>query len=287
MIKKSKGIIIEALGLIIGCLSMSIGINMFLGPHTIAPGGLSGLSVVISKLTGLSVSTIMLMMGIPLIICSVKILGKKDAIKTLIGMVTLSFLLEVTSPLANISATQDTLLSAISGAILLGAGIGIVFSVDGSTGGTDLIALMVNRVFPSIPLSKCLTFIDGMVVVSAGIANRNIETGLYSAIALYIIVKMIDAIISGFDYSKAFMIITEEEEEVLRDAIVNDVKRGLTIIDAKGGYTSQDKSILLVVVRKKQEVHLKKLIKRVDPKAFIIVSDVHEVLGEGFSPINA
>ena len=286
MTKKSKGIIVEALGLTIGCLSMSIGINMFLGPHTIAPGGLSGLSVVISKLTGLSVSTIMLMMGIPLIICSVKILGKKDAIKTLIGMVTLSFLLEVTSPLANISVTQDTLLSAISGAILLGAGIGIVFSVDGSTGGTDLIALMVNRVFPSIPLSKCLTFIDGMVVVSAGIVNRNLETGLYSAIALYIIVKMIDAIVSGFDYSKAFMIITEEEE-VLRDAIVNEVKRGLTIIDAKGGYTSQDKRILLVVVRKKQEVHLKKLIKRVDPKAFIIVSDVYEVLGEGFSPINA
>ena len=286
MTKKSKGIIVEALGLTIGCLSMSIGLNMFLGPHTIAPGGLSGLSVVISKLTGLSVSTIMLMMGIPLIICSVKILGKKDAIKTLIGMVTLSFLLEVTSPLANISVTQDTLLSAISGAILLGAGIGIVFSVDGSTGGTDLIALMVNRVFPSIPLSKCLTFIDGMVVVSAGIVNRNLETGLYSAIALYIIVKMIDAIVSGFDYSKAFMIITEEEE-VLRDAIVNEVKRGLTIIDAKGGYTSQDKRILLVVVRKKQEVHLKKLIKRVDPKAFIIVSDVYEVLGEGFSPINA
>ncbi|MBC5995794.1 YitT family protein [Romboutsia ilealis] len=285
MTKKSRGIIIEALGLIIGCLSMSIGLNMFLGPHTIAPGGLSGLSVVISKLTGLSVSTIMLMMGIPLIICSVKILGKKDAAKTLIGMLTLSFLLEVTSPLANISATQDTLLSAISGAILLGSGIGIVFSVDGSTGGTDLIALMVNRVFPSIPLSKCLTFIDGMVVISAGIANGNLETGLYSAIALYIIVKMIDAIVSGFDYSKAFMIITEEEE-VLRDAIVNDVKRGLTIIDAKGGYTSQDKRILLVVVRKKQEVHLKKLIKRVDPKAFIIVSDVHEVLGEGFTPIN-
>lgn len=287
MIKKSKGIIIEALGLIIGCLSMSIGINMFLSPHTIAPGGLSGLSVVISKLTGLSVSTIMLIMGIPLIICSVKILGKKDAIKTLIGMVTLSFLLEVTSPLANISATQDTLLSAISGAILLGAGIGIVFSVDGSTGGTDLIALMVNRVFPSIPLSKCLTFIDGMVVVSAGIANRNIETGLYSAIALYIIVKMIDAIISGFDYSKAFMIITEDRDE-LKEAIVNDIKRGVTILDGKGGYTNNDKSILLVVVNnKKQEVSLKKLIKKVDPSAFIIVSDVHEVLGEGFKSIAA
>ena len=285
MTNKSKGLIFEAIGLIIGCLSISIGINMFLSPHTIAPGGLSGLSVVISKLTGLSVSTIMLMMGIPLIICSVKILGKKDAIKTLIGTLTLSFLIKLTAPLANISATQDALLAAISGAIFLGAGIGIVFSVDGSTGGTDLIALMVNRLIPSISLSKCLTFIDGMVVLSAGIANKNIETGLYSAIALVVVIKMVDVIISGVDHSKAFMIITDEEEK-LREAIFNDVKRGVTILDAKGGYTNKEKSMLLVVVRKNQEVHLKKLIKRVDSKAFIIVSDVHEVLGEGFTPIN-
>ena len=166
-------------------------------------------------------------------------------------------------------------------------GLGIVFSVDGSTGGTDLIALMVNRVIPSLPVSKCLTIIDGMVVLSAGIANGNIETGLYSAIALYIIVKVIDAIISGFDYSKAFMIITEDRDE-LKEAIVNDIKRGVTILDGKGGYTNNDKSILLVVVNnKKQEVSLKKLIKKVDPSAFIIVSDVHEVLGEGFKSIAA
>ena len=199
----------------------------------------------------------------------------------------LSGILEITAPLATISVTQDVLLSAISGAILLGIGLGIVFSVDGSTGGTDLIALMVNRVIPSLPVSKCLTIIDGMVVLSAGIANGNIETGLYSAIALYIIVKVIDAIISGFDYSKAFMIITEDRDE-LKEAIVNDIKRGVTILDGKGGYTNNDKSILLVVVNnKKQEVSLKKLIKKVDPSAFIIVSDVHEVLGEGFKSIAA
>ena len=209
------------------------------------------------------------------------------AIKTFIGMVILSGILEITAPLATISVTQDVLLSAISGAILLGIGLGIVFSVDGSTGGTDLIALMVNRVIPSLPVSKCLTIIDGMVVLSAGIANGNIETGLYSAIALYIIVKVIDAIISGFDYSKAFMIITEDRDE-LKEAIVNDIKRGVTILDGKGGYTNNDKSILLVVVNnKKQEVSLKKLIKKVDPSAFIIVSDVHEVLGEGFKSIAA
>ncbi|SCI49712.1 YitT family protein [Romboutsia sp. 1001713B170207_170306_H8] len=285
MNNKIKTGIIEFIGLIIGCLSMSIGLNMFFKPYTIAPGGLSGLSLVLSKLTGLSVSTIMLAMGIPLLIFSVKILGKKDAIKTLTGMLILSGLLDVTAPLSNVSVTEDVLLSAISGAIFLGVGIGMVFSVDGSTGGTDLIALMVNRIIPSIPLSKCLIVIDGMVVVSAGIANGNLETGLYSGIALYIIAKLVDAIISGFDYSKAFMIISDNEE-ILRDAIVNDIKRGVTILDGRGGYTNNNKSILLAVVKKKQEVHLKKLIKRVDPRAFIIVSDVHEVLGEGFKDIN-
>lgn len=283
--KKSTNSIIEFLGLIIGCLFMGVALNMFFKPYTIAPGGLSGLSVVISKFTGLSVSIIMLAIGIPLLVFSIKILGKKDAIKTFIGMMILSIVLKITEPLATISVTDDVLLSAISGAILLGIGLGIVFRVDGSTGGTDLIALMINRAIPSLPVSRCLIMIDGMVVLSAGIVNGNVETGLYSAIALYIIFKVIDAIISGFDYSKAFMIITEDREE-LKSAILNEVKRGVTVLDAKGGYTNNDKSILLVVVNnKKQEVHLKKLIKRVDSSAFIIVSDVHEVLGEGFKSI--
>ena len=283
--KKLINTIIEFLGLIIGCLFMGVALNMFFKPYTIAPGGLSGLSLVISKFIGLSVSTIMLLIGIPLLLFSIKILGKKDSIKTFIGMIILSIVLKFTESLSTISVTQDILLSSISGAIFLGIGLGIVFRVDGSTGGTDLIALMINRIIPSLPVSKCLTIIDGMVVLSAGIANGNIETGLYSAIALYIIFKVIDAIISGFDYSKAFMIITDDRDE-LKEAILNDVKRGVTVLDGKGGYSNNDKSILLVVVNNKnQEVHLKKLIKRVDPNAFIIVSDVHEVLGKGFKSI--
>lgn len=285
MEKKYTKLIIEFIGLILGCIFIAVGLNMFFKPYTIAPGGLSGLSVVISKLTGLSVSTIMLVIGVPLLLFSIKILGKKDAIKTFIGMILLSFIIKITEPLASIQVTNDILLSAISGGILLGIGLGIVFSVDGSTGGTDLIALMLNRIFPNMSVSKCLTIIDGMVVLSAGIANGNLETGLYSAIALYIIVKVIDAIISGFDYSKAFMIITKEPER-LRCAIVNDIKRGVTLLDAKGGYTNEEKNILLVVVNKKQqEVQLKKLIKNEDPNAFIIVSEAHEVLGEGFKSI--
>ncbi len=281
-----KNILKESVGMILGCLLLSIGLNMFLSPHTIAPGGLSGLSVVLSKVTGLSVSSIMLIIGIPLIFFSIKILGTRDAIKTLIGMLLLSFCIQLTSPLSNITVTDDVLLSAITGALLVGLALGIIFRVDGSTGGTDLIALMINRAIPSMSLSKCMTCIDGLVVISSGLINKNLETSLYSGISLYVIVKVVDIIVSGLDNSKSFMIITNQEE-ALRDAIVNDVKRGITILEGKGGYTDTTKSVLLVVVNKKQEIHLKKLIKKVDKDAFIIVSDVKEVFGQGFSSISA
>ena len=148
MKKSTNNIIIEFLGLIIGCMFMGVGLNMFFKPYTIAPGGLSGLSLVISKFTGLSVSTIMLLIGIPLLVFSIKILGKKDAIKTFIGMVILSGILEITAPLATISVTQDVLLSAISGAILLGIGLGIVFSVDGS----DIFFILVQLFIIPLPI---------------------------------------------------------------------------------------------------------------------------------------
>ena len=281
-----KNFIKESIGMIVGCILISVALNMFFSPHTIAPGGLSGLSVVLSKVSGLSVSAIMLIMGIPLIFFSIKILGTKNAIKTLIGMLLLSLCISLTSSLSQVSVTDDVLLAAITGAILLGLGLGVVFSVDGSTGGTDLIALMINKAIPSIPLSKCLVCIDGLVVMSSGIVNKKLETALYSAISLYVIVKMIDFIISGFNYSKCFIIITNEEEK-LKEAIVNDIKRGITILDGRGGYTDSSKSVLIVAVNKKQEVHMKKLIKNVDKNAFIIVSKAHEVFGEGFSPISA
>ncbi|MEG1310935.1 MAG: YitT family protein [Romboutsia sp.] len=286
MKKKDSSVILEGIGLLLGSISMSIGINMFLKPHTIAPGGLSGLSVVLNKVTGMSVSNIMLMIGIPLVVLSFKILGTKNSMKTLIGTVLFSIIINLTSPLSNILVTNDLLLSAIFGAILVGIGIGIVFRADASTGGTDLIALILSKKFPGIKATKFMMCLDGVVVISSGIVSNNIETALYSAIALYVIVKIADAIMEGFDYSKAFMIISDKSED-LREAITNELDRGLTILDGRGGYTDDKKEILLVVVSKTQEIYLKKLVKSTDPNAFIIVSTVHEVLGEGFKSMTA
>ena len=280
-----KDFLFQSLGLLVGCTFMSIGVNMFFKRYTIAPGGLSGLSLVLGKLTGLPISVVMLAIGIPLVIFSIKILGIKDSIKTLIGMTVFSIILSITSSLSNINVTKDVLLCSISGALCLGIGLGIILKMDASTGGTDLIALMLNRAFPSIPISKFLVILDGMVVMSAGISNKNLETALYSGVALYIVVKLVDAMVSGLNYSKAFMIISNEPG-VLRDGITKELDRGVTFLQGKGGYTNEDKDVLLVVVSKNQEVHLKKVIKSIDPSAFIIVSDVHEVLGRGFKAIS-
>lgn len=279
-----KNFLLQSIGLVIGCIFMSIGINMFFKPYTIAPGGLSGLSLVIGKLTGLPVPVIVLGIGVPLVIFSIKILGIKDSIKTLIGTIVFSVILALTTPLSNFNITKDVLLCSISGALGLGLGLGIILKMDASTGGTDLIALMLNRAFPSIPIAKFMIMLDGMVVISAGFASNNLETALYSGVALYIVVKIVDVIVSGLNYSKAFMIISNEPD-ILRDGITKELKRGVTFLQGKGGYTNEDKNVLLVVVSKNQEIHLKKVIKNIDASAFIIVSDVQEVLGLGFKSI--
>lgn len=279
---KNHQLLLEVAGLIVGCLLLSVGINMFLKPHTIAPGGLSGLAVVINKLSNIPVSAIMLLIGVPLVIFAYKILGKKNFIKTLIGTVTFSLLLEITDPLSQITATSDLLLSAISGAILVGAGLGIMLRSDVSTGGTDLIALMLSKKFPGIKITKFMMCIDAFVVISSGIVSKNLEIALYSAIALYIIVKVIDAIMESFDYSKSFMIISNKSEE-LKKVITQDLDRGLTVLNGEGGYTASKKEVLLVAVPKQEEITLKKLVHSIDPEAFMLINEVHEVVGEGFS----
>ena len=285
MQESKKSAILEFFGLILGCISMSVGINAFFKPHTIAPGGLSGLSVVLNKVTGIPVSVIMLIIGVPLVLLTFKIMGVKNSMKTLFGTLLFSFMVQATDGLSRMNLTHDALLSAIAGAVLMGLALGIMFKFDASTGGTDLIALILSKKFPNLKPTQFMSCLDSMVVISAGIVNRSIETALYSGLALFIIVKIADIVMEGFESSKAFFIISEKEEE-LRSAITSELDRGLTIINARGGYTNQNKDLFLVVLNnKRQENGLKKLVKRIDPKAFLIVTDVHEVLGNGFKEI--
>lgn len=272
----------EAFLLALGCFLIAIALNLFFDPFNIAPGGISGLSIVISSVTNLSLSFLSLLFNIPLFLIACKILSKKDMIKTLAGVTLLTLCLKLTSSLSNLTVTNDLLLATISGSILLGVGLGIIFRINGTTGGTDLIGLLVNKFLPFISSAVLMGIADFIVVVLAGIISKEIEIALYSALSVYLIVKVTDFIVIGFNYSKSFMIISDNTVEI-SNAIINNLGRGATLLKATGAYTNNEKNVVLVVISKRQVVTLKKIIKSIDPNAFIIVSDVHEALGEGFA----
>ncbi|WP_297135661.1 YitT family protein [Terrisporobacter sp.] len=267
--------------LLVGCFLMSISINMFLNPHNIAPGGLTGISIIINSITGLPIWLINISFDIPLFIFAFKILSKKDAFKTFLGIIFLTTSLKITENLAYLDITDDVLLSAISGAIILGVSLGLIFRINGSTGGTDLVGILANKFFPSISVPMLMGFADGTIVLLSGIVSRNIEIALYSAIALYIIVKVSDIMVEGINTSSSFTIISDKYREIGME-ITEELGRGATILKGSGFYTNKEKNVLLVVVSKKQVITLKKLVKNIDPNAFIIITDIFEALGEGF-----
>lgn len=274
----------EILILLVGCVLMSISINMFLNPHNIAPGGLTGLSIIINTVTGFPIWLTNVIFDIPLFLLAFKILGKKDSIKTFLGILFYTLSLKLTENLAYMDITDDVLLASISGAILLGISLGLIFRVNGSTGGTDLIGLLANRFFPNLSVPTLMGFADGCIVVLSGLVSGRLEIALYSAIALYIIVKVSDIIVEGINTSSSFMIISDKYKEI-GTAITDELNRSATILRGQGFYTGTDKNVLLVVVSKKQVITLRNLVKSIDPSAFMIISDIFEALGNGFNEI--
>ena len=279
--KYSKLNIVDVFILILGCILMGVSINMFFDPHNIAPGGLTGVSILVSTLTGIPIWLINISVDIPLFLLAYRILNKNDSIKTILGITFLTLSLKFTESLSNIYITDDVLLSTISGAIIMGVSLGLIFRINGSTGGTDLIGLLANKFFPSISIPMLMGFADALVVLFSGIVSRNIEIALYSAIALYIIVKVSDIIDEGINTSSSFTIISDKYKEIGK-YINEQLERGATILKGQGFYTNNEKNVLLVVVSKKEVVTLKRIVKSIDPNAFIIISETFETLGEGF-----
>lgn len=268
-------------GIVLGVMISAVAFNFFLEPNNIAPGGVTGLAIVIRTVTGIPIYLTNLIINIPLFIIGVVVLGKAFGAKTLFATFGLSFFLKIVPYRV---ATEDLLLASVFGGILLGFGLGLVFKSGGTTGGTDLAGAILNKCFPRVSISSYMMAIDGIVVAIAGIASRKLEISLYSVIALYLVIKVINTMLEGVGYVKAFLIITEKPEE-LGQAIMRDIQRGVTLFKGKGMYTKEEKDILLCVVNRSQFTKLKELVNAIDTKAFLMVTDMYEVIGEGFEEI--
>lgn len=269
--------IVEYVYVIIGAAIIAIGFNVFLLPNQVASGGVSGISTILHGIFGWNPGFIQYAFNIPLFIAGVLFLGKKFGIKSFIGTVTLPLIVLLTNSWG--PWTDNPLLGALFGGIVVGLGIGLVFKGNASTGGTDLLAQIITK-YTGISLGTSVLLIDGIIAISAAIVF-DLEKGLYALIGLYVTTETIDIIQLGFSQSKMVYIITVKQDEV-RDAIYAEINRGVTKLPAIGGYTRETRPVLMVVVYQTEFTKLKQLIKSVDPSAFVIVSNAYEVLGEGF-----
>ena len=273
--------VISYIGIALGVFMMAVSLNFFLEPNTIAPGGVTGLAIVIKSITGIPVYITNLLINIPLFIIGIIALGKAFGVKTLFATVVLSFFMKI---VPHEVVTQDLLLSSVFGGFLLGLGLGVVLQSGGTTRCTDLAGAILNKYFPQFSTASFMMTIDIIVVAVAGIVARKIETSLYSVIALYVTMKVIDLILEGLGYVKAFLIITEKPEEISQ-VIMDELDRGVTLFNGKGMYTKENKDILLCVVNRSQFTKVKDIVNMVDTKAFLMVTDMYEVIGEGFQEI--
>ena len=265
---------------IIGCVLYAFGVNSFSIPNSIAQSGITGLAVIFNQLFGFPVGTVNLILNIPLLILMWKYLGKKLVARTLWVTVLLSTALDVTAMFAP-AYQGDKILAALFCGLLQGSGLGLIMITGATSGGTDIVGRLVHKKWPHITVGTIVMIADAIVVGSGMLVFRSIESGLYAIILIFVSSKVIDTMIYGTGNGKMLMVVTQKAEEVSK-AIVTSTPRGVSILPATGAYTGESKNILLCVARKSEIANIIRIIKSVDDKTFIIVSEANEILGEGF-----
>lgn len=276
--KNLKTIVFEYAFIIFGSVIYAVAVNVFLKPNNIAPGGFTGITTMLNYLFGLPIGATMLILNIPLFIYSFKGIGKDFVLKTIISTISMSAAIDLLVFLP--SVTNDIMLSSIYGGVLSGIGFAMIFLGGATSGGSDLLAKIIIK-FNRMSMGKMILIIDAIIVVMAAIVYNNINNALYAIINLYITTHLIDMILTGFDFARATFIITNKPEE-MSQFIMNELKRGVTLIKSTGMYTKNEKHMLLVVVKPKETPRLKEIIKAIDEDSFVIMAQATEVLGMGF-----
>lgn len=274
-----RKIIYDYVGITLGAILTAMGLVMFLVPNRIAAGGVSGFATVMYHLFDFPVGMTMLVINVPLFIIGIRVLGFTFGIRTLYGILVLSLATDYLEPYLPV-LTHDFLLAAIYGGLFAGVGLGIVFKFRATTGGTDLIARLINH-YSGFSVGKGLLMVDFLVVTLAGIVFGS-ELALYALIGLFITSKAIDLVQEGFNIAKGTFIISGQGGEIKKN-ILHKMDRGVTILKGQGGFTENEKEVLLCVINRSEVTRLKTLVHNIDQDAFVIITDVHEVLGEGFN----
>ena len=265
----------------IGSAIFALGFDLFLIPNDLNPGGISGLSMVLVELMGFgSVGTLSILINLPLFILGGLKIGRKFFLGSLLGMLLSSVLIDALVVIP-FPATEP-LIGALYGGVICGLGLGLVFVNGTSTGGSDILVRLLKLRYRNVPIGQISMSFDAIVVVLTGIVFGDVRNALYTGITAFLCGKVIDGVVYRFDYSDVALIISSEYEAIAV-AIGEKLDRGATFLHGEGSYSHKDTKVVLAAVKKQQIAELKELVMEIDPKAFLIVQEAHQVLGDGFS----
>lgn len=271
--------IAEIFGTILGSFVISIGISLFLLPNQLSSGGIAGIGTIIYYLLKIPMGTTIILLNIPLFLISILKIGKSFFVKSLIGTISLSIFIDWLDKFKPL--TQDRFLACIYGGTIIGVGTAIILKVNSSTGGTDMVTYIAKKYKPNIRTGNIIVIIDIIIVTLNMFFFREIEIGLYSGIAIYLMGKIIDILFEGIDFTKLIFIVSKKSEEIA-EKIGKSIERGTTGIYGKGMYTNEERLILMCAVTRRDVSKVTEIAKKIDKNSFIIITNSREVLGQGF-----
>ncbi len=274
-----RKIITEIAGTILGAFVMAFGVALFLLPNQLSSGGVSGIATLVYYLFNIPVGKMILIINVPLFLFSGYKLGKSFLIKSIVGTISLSFFIDMLDRFEPL--TKDRFLACVYGGIIIGLGTAIILKASSSTGGSDLISTVAKKYKPDIRSSNIITVFDFVVVTLNIIFFKEIEIGLYSAIAIYLMGKIIDIVFEGIYFTKLMVIVSEKAEEIAKE-IEEKIERGVTGLFGKGMYTNKDKLVLMCAASRRDVSRIRIVARKIDPKSFIIITNSREVVGQGF-----
>ncbi len=268
-----------------GTFIMAVGYVLFISPYKFAPGGVYGIAIVLHHLLGWHIGLTGLAMDIPLTIIGFMVLGPRFGAKTILGFVMLSVWITLLEYLYGYEAfvSGQPLLSAIYGGVLVGLGLGMVFKSKATSGGSDIIAMIIAK-YTKLPLGQLMIYVDSAIVLVGWIAFKDPLIPLISWVIIFITGKVVDVVLEGINYDKTLFIISEKHDEI-RHKIIKDLNRGGTAIRGKGLFNDKEKTILFTVVNRRELAMLQDFVHKIDPQAFLTVIDANEVLGNGFKSL--
>ena len=266
---------------VIGSTIFALGFSLFLQPNDMSAGGISGLALIFVELTGFgSVGMLSILINLPLFVLGGVKIGKQFFVGSLLGMVLSSVLIDAFALIP--FPVVEPLIGVLYGGVVCGFGLGIVFMAGTSTGGSDILVRLLKLKYRNVPIGQISLCFDALIVILTGMVFHDVTKSLYTGITVFVCSQIIDAVVYRFDYSKVALIISTEHQAIA-DAIGKKLDRGATLLHGEGSYTHRNMKVVLAAVKKQQVAELKELVMEIDPNAFVIVQEAHQVLGDGFS----